>query len=128
MALTNLEKIVQDGHRYYQQSYTEKKALIDERNFSLPAIRSSPQESYSQPMLGKGGSNRNITPIGPTSGNLKEYLAEIAEKSSRKKPRRNPSKNSSQADRSGAVSMLSLEEKKGHFAVPANLANSNTKL
>lgn len=133
-ALTNLEKIVQDGHRYYQQSYSEKKAIIDERNFSLPAIRTSPQESYQNLNQSYAGPNlrnlnRNISPIGPSSGNLKEYLTEIAQKSARKKNHRNLSKGSSQGgpERSGAMSLVSGEDKKGHFAVPHNFSHNNAK-
>ena len=33
-ALVNLEKIVKDGHRYYQQSIQEKRALTDEKYVS----------------------------------------------------------------------------------------------
>jgi RNase adaptor protein for sRNA GlmZ degradation len=38
VALGHLQKVVTDGHKYYEQSYTEKKALLDERKLSLPSI------------------------------------------------------------------------------------------
>lgn len=44
VALSNLEKVIVDGHKYYQQSYTEKKALFDERKFSLPSINRNQSE------------------------------------------------------------------------------------
>jgi len=43
-ALSNLEKVIFDGHKYYQQSYIEKKALFNERNFSLPSINRNESE------------------------------------------------------------------------------------
>jgi hypothetical protein len=36
-AYMNLEKIVTDGYQYYQQAFTEKKAMADERR--LPLIK-----------------------------------------------------------------------------------------
>jgi len=50
----NLEKVVYDGYEYYLQSYTEKKAMADERkpitinpNRSIPTIRLASQNSMS---------------------------------------------------------------------------------
>ena len=38
VALSNLEKVIIDGHKYYKHSYSEKRALIEQRKFFLPSI------------------------------------------------------------------------------------------
>lgn len=49
VAQDRLQKVVTDGHKYYEQSYIEKKALLDERKLSLPSISrpSWAQDAYS---------------------------------------------------------------------------------
>ena len=49
-ALAALNKVALDGRDYYSQAYSEKKALIAERNSSLPHIARGLSESQSYTM------------------------------------------------------------------------------
>lgn len=121
-----LNKVAQDGRDYYVQAISEKKALIAERNSSLPHIARGISDSQSYNLQSVDDTIRESlkhNPMGPTSGkDYKDYTTFIKEITAKvdydnRKKQRNSKSNS--------ITKVEEPKRTNSYSVPGSIAPKN---